>query len=255
MNCASQIPSYTGLGNKLFCIASGIGIAKSIGRKYIIDWNLFDLSNSHSNLNYDYFYRGIPRDSIKYPAYSFPKEAPNTIKYQFPNDIPKDGDVIITGWRQSEKYFSNVSDQVRSLFSAPPDKDYSIINPGSAFIHVRRGDYLICNNVDLTNYYLRSRATFTNINQWYVFSDDIAWCKEQKIFAGSFFIEGYNEIDSLWMMSKCEKGGICANSSYSWWGSWLNPNTSKRITMPKRWLTCLDTSLDIYYSGVDVIDC
>ena len=55
MNCASQIPSYTGLGNKLFCIASGIGIAKSIGRKYIIDWNLFDLSNSHSNLNYDYF--------------------------------------------------------------------------------------------------------------------------------------------------------------------------------------------------------
>jgi len=57
---------------------------------------------------------------------------------------------------------------------------------------------------------------------------------------------------SIYLMSLCSKGGICANSSFSWWGSYLNPSEDKTVVMPKRWIN-LDKPIDIYYENVVVL--
>ena len=80
---------------------------------------------------------------------------------------------------------------------------------------------------------------------FFIFSDDITWCKDNLFsLKESVFIENkksssnYNE---LYMMSQC-KNHIIANSSFSWWGAWLNPNNDKIIIAPKLWFK--DSSYD-----------
>lgn len=102
-------------------------------------------------------------------------------------------------------------------------------------IHVRRGDYV--NNpfyVDLyfTDYYERAMAEFPDC-EFLVFSDDINWCKKQPIFASCEFSEGNDEITDLNIMTAC-KGIIMANSSYSWWASYLS---NAKVIAPKEWFS------------------
>jgi hypothetical protein len=99
-------------------------------------------------------------------------------------------------------------------------------------IHVRRGDYV--NNpfyVDLmkTPYYDDAMAKFDD--KFVIFSDDIAWCKEQKIFKGCEFSKGRSEVEDMNLLASC-KGIIMANSSFSWWASYLS---SARVIAPKLW--------------------
>ena len=67
-----------------------------------------------------------------------------------------------------------------------------------------------------------------------VFSDDIPWCKENLIFDNIIFIEGNKDYEDLWLMSLCEHN-IIANSSFSWWGAWLNENKNKKVVSPLNW--------------------
>jgi hypothetical protein len=63
---------------------------------------------------------------------------------------------------------------------------------------------------------------------------DIEWCKKNITHSNSIFIDGNSNIEDLAQMSKC-KDNIIANSSFSWWGAWLNRNLNKRIICPKEW--------------------
>ena len=74
--------------------------------------------------------------------------------------------------------------------------------------------------------------------QGLVFSDDIDWCKG--VFRGDrfTFIEGEKDYIDLYIMSQC-KNNIIANSTFSWWGAWLNKNKNKKIVAPKKWFGSL----------------
>jgi hypothetical protein len=65
-----------------------------------------------------------------------------------------------------------------------------------------------------------------------------------------------DEITSLWLMSLCNLGGICANSTFSWWGGWLNPNHKKQIFFPSRMFphNYADSSdlVPEYYTVIDI---
>jgi hypothetical protein len=67
-----------------------------------------------------------------------------------------------------------------------------------------------------------------------VFSDDISWCKDNLKFDKMNFIEGLDNVEDMWLMSLCDNN-IIANSSFSWWGAWLNSNFNKKVIAPLHW--------------------
>lgn len=151
---------------------------------------------------------------------------------------------------QGEKYFAEAKDEVRKLYSEHVFNIGQGVQPCVA-IHVRRGDYV--NNpfyVDLfaTGYYERAMAEFPD-EQFVVFSDDIAWCKEQDVFKGCEFSEGKEEVEDLNAMARC-KSVIMANSSFSWWGAWLGNH--EKVIAPRAWFSDEVERVDLLDSWIKI---
>ena len=88
---------------------------------------------------------------------------------------------------------------------------------------------------------------------FYVFSDDIKYCKDVTYLTSFNFILDLDEIDSLYLMSMCTKGGICSNSSFSWWGGYLNDNNDKMVIYPNRWFNS-NWEVDIGWKGCYIMN-
>ncbi len=134
---------------------------------------------------------------------------------------------------QDIKWFEKHADIVKQFFSNGIGKRDEVS------IHVRRGDYLdfehIYKNLAKTDYYQRAIAEFPDDTKFIVFSDDIEWCKSYPPFQGErfSFSEGRNEVDDLNMMASCHHN-ILANSTFSWWGAYLNKHEDKIVICPKQ---------------------
>ena len=168
----------------------------------------------------------------------------------------------LSGYFQTEKYFKHIKDDVKKDFTFYDE----ILNPceemmnsvGEAIsLHVRRTDYTTNPNhasLDLS-YYEEALKRMPKDLPVVIFSDDIKWCQEQEIFSGDRFMvsESGDQYVDLCLMTLC-KYHINANSSFSWWGSWLA--NSKKVTAPSKWfgpgLEHQDTK-DIYAEGWEVI--
>jgi hypothetical protein len=161
----------------------------------------------------------------------------------------------IDGYWQSENYFISAAAQVmEDLYfntapSLPNQQMLSRIEQSNAVsIHVRRGDYVenahanihgVCSlnyYIDAVNYIAKqvTRPVF------YFFSDDMDWVKQnfdlpyQTVFVD--INDGDAAYDDLRLISAC-KHHIIANSSFSWWGAWLNPHSNKMVIAPKQWFS------------------
>jgi len=165
----------------------------------------------------------------------------------------------LKGYWQSEKYFKCIEKIIRKEFSFiyPLDKrnikiSEEIKDVNSISIHVRRGDYInlpeaakmhggIC---DL-NYYKKAINIIKRLVEspiFYIFSDDINWCinnleveKNAKYINWNKRQENYRDMQ---LMMLC-KHNIIANSTFSWWGAWLNNNEKKIVIAPKKWFNKL----------------
>ena len=167
------------------------------------------------------------------------------------------------GYFQSEKYFIDYRDLILSQFDFKQSYKESAIkyidniresNEGYDItsVHVRRGDYLTSSEHHppcSMEYYNTSTADILkyNKNKFIVFSDDPDWCRST--FTGNDYIisDLNNSYIELCAMSLCDNN-IIANSSFSWWGAWLNNNINKRVIAPSRWFgpaLIKDTS-DVY---------
>lgn len=160
--------------------------------------------------------------------------------------------VYMEGFWQSEKYFSDVTDILRQEFTLkyPQTSIFSQIlnainNTSSVSLHVRRSDYVndpnnrILSACDLT-YYKRAIAYIsehiTNPH-FFVFSDDPAWVKQNlSIEFPITLVSDHNfpDYEELSLMGKCQHN-IIANSSFSWWGAWLNSKKNKTVVAPAKW--------------------
>ena len=177
------------------------------------------------------------------------------------NNCPDNLDLI--GYFQTEKYFKHIEDEIRKDFTFSSD----VLNPSkeqfeSVFgdsevisLHVRRGDYVghSAHPVQSIEYYEQALSRFDSDIPVLVFSDDPDWC--MNTFTDDRFSvsqTGDTRID-LCLMSMCDYH-IIANSSYSWWGSWLAK--SKKTIAPSNWfsgeLSHKDTK-DIYCEGWEII--
>lgn len=165
-----------------------------------------------------------------------------------------DENVCLNGYWQSEKYFKDIRDLLLMEFNpkneiSGKNKFYAdlICSVNSVSMHIRRGDYIsnpITNKVHGflgIDYYKKAMELIeSKINKpvYFILSDDIDWCKESiKTHHELYFIDHNNENEAhedLRLMSLCQHN-VIANSSFSWWGAWLNKNPEKIVIAPKRW--------------------
>ena len=162
-------------------------------------------------------------------------------------DIPNHNNIELMGFFQNEQYFNNYRNNILSLFEPEPEREIKLKNNyldiyHSYFIHIRRGDYINHNlhHINLETYYENAIKYIISLDSnaiFYVFSDDINYCYTIKYLdrPNIKFIVGLDEIDSLYLMSMCYQGGIGSNSSFSWWGGYLNKNKNKIVIYPNRW--------------------
>lgn len=139
---------------------------------------------------------------------------------------------------QSEEYFENVKEEIKALYAA------NIGEIDMVAIHVRRAGnpYLpdepkyaenpFYVNLMETDYYQKAMDEFPD-DKFIVFSDDISWCREQDIFNKCEFSTELNDVNDMNLMASC-KGIIMANSSFSWWASYLS---KAKVIAPKAWYT------------------
>lgn len=162
---------------------------------------------------------------------------------------------------QSEKYFKIVEKEIRKdfIFVNKLDKKnlilkHNIENENAVSIHVRRGDYLNKNstlsNVCTIKYYLNAiNYILKRVDnpKFYIFSNDITWCKENLYLKNAVYInhnKGKDSYKDMQLMSSC-KHNIIANSTFSWWGAWLNNNKNKIVIAPNRWFNNVEGTYDI----------
>lgn len=171
----------------------------------------------------------------------------------------------LIGYWQSEKYFNSIESSIRADFSfkLPMSTENELIaaeiqKQASISLHVRRGDYiqntqtLATHGVCSLDYYIDAVKYVTdriNKPKFFIFSDDIQWVKENlKIDFPCCYIDhnkGSESYNDMRLMSMCQHH-IIANSSFSWWGAWLNPNQKKLVLAPKKWFaTSANSTIDL----------
>ncbi|KIO54198.1 alpha-1,2-fucosyltransferase [Flavobacterium hibernum] len=164
--------------------------------------------------------------------------------------------VFAIGYFQSFKYFIGFESYIRDLFVFPMNrlssKNTDLIsilkNKNTIAIHIRRGDYvndIITNQVHGSCSFKYYEEAISIINSkienptLVFFSDDSVWVKDNfgALIFDKIFVDHNKELDSwmdMFLMSICSHN-IIANSSFSWWGAWLNENPEKIVIAPKKW--------------------
>ena len=164
------------------------------------------------------------------------------------------------GFYQSERFFKDVEDEVRQAFAFDLNKANAESqtlaqqiqeNPHAVSLHVRRGDYMepkfykrygtVCSQA----YFQRAvEMMLAQVPQahFYIFSDDVEWVQQNLRLPRATVVSCNRGADSwqdMMLMSLCRHNIIC-NSTFSWWGAWLNANPEKRVIAPSRWLADVD---------------
>ena len=162
--------------------------------------------------------------------------------------------VYLDGFWQSEKYFSDIEEILRQEFTLklPQSALFDQISEAIAStcpvsLHIRRGD--MANNPETNrlhgtcslDYYDRAVqhiAKHVSQPHFFIFSDDPIWVKEHLNLSFPSTLVSYgsslHDYEELHLMSRCHHH-ITANSSFSWWGAWLNPKPDKIVITPKKW--------------------
>jgi len=161
------------------------------------------------------------------------------------------------GYWQHIDYVNQVASLLHKYLIFPPLDDtkniqiqHLIKKHNAISLHVRRGDYLkepLFKDICTEEYYQKSIRYILETQDsplFVVFSNDIKWCKSEFKNINAIFVEhnsGSNSFRDLQLMSLC-KHHIIANSSFSWWGAWLNDNPDKVVVSPKKWIN--DTTIE-----------
>jgi hypothetical protein len=168
-----------------------------------------------------------------------------------PTILESGNNILLQGFFPSYKYFSDIKETLQTEL-VPKQKMNSanlgaldkIKSVNSVSVHFRRGDYALTgvHGILDKSYYERAliylSKKFENI-ELFIFSDEPEWVAQNMYFEFPYHIMDFNKGDSnyfdLELMKNC-KHNIIANSTFSWWAAWLNPNSEKIVVAPKHWL-------------------
>ncbi len=252
------------LGNQLFQIAVTYAL--------YYQYNLTPLFSDDSIYFKNIFNNIVSCSSLTYSKIQFKKINEINLKYNEIKLNNLDASYQLNGYFQSPKYFEKYKKQILELFDLDLHHKMQIKhiyqkikleNKLCVSLHVRRGDYMSLKHIYVNlqkDYYNSAVNLFPNaLTLFVIFSDDIIWCKQNLNYPNMWFIDKKYEIDlpqevvELYLMSLCDHN-IIANSSFSWWGAWLNQNPNKQVIAPKHWYVKqnMDNS-DIYCDNWTVI--
>lgn len=231
-----------GLGNYLFQISAAYFISNRDNKTTIIDTSNYVRVHSPIESYYTNILRNVKFDiNIKYKNTYSSHSQPLIF-----NEIPKfKGSLLLDGYFQNSKYLEPIESQIKELFSIDKiTKDYllskyeDILQKKTCSIHIRRGDYVNKQHfhpLQSLEYYLLSIIKIGVDIHYLIFSDDIEWCKTKfEFLPKKTYITDNLDYQDLYLMSMCDNN-IIANSSFSWWGAWLNENKNKIVCYPDKW--------------------
>jgi hypothetical protein len=167
---------------------------------------------------------------------------------------------FLSGYWQSEQYFSDIRDEllndlsIKSSLTLQTKEVEQVINKTSTTVslHIRRGDFV--NNEETRDfhglcsmdyYYEAIKVLEEKIGKghYFIFSDDPVWAKNNLDIKENVTLVNHNDAstnyEDMYLMSQCDHH-IIANSSFSWWGAWLDPKDNKIVIAPKKWLNSKD---------------
>lgn len=256
---------WEGLGNQLFQYAYARALELRTGQKVYLDISEYEMKPQPIR-EYE-----LCHFRIRQPVIHCAKVLPfvNRDKYYakdmrrlkyFPVGLVKEDDcyfkqelcalnglLYIKGWFQSEKYFKEFTHSIREELY--PRNKISISRKlkrilefdNTVSVHIRRGDFKKYRNILSDEYYEKAKEMISRLigePYFIIFSDDIPYVKENMNFEPKcFYVEPkylYKDYEELMIMSRC-KHNIIANSTFSWWGAWLNCNENKIVIAPKKW--------------------
>ena len=250
------LTSFEGrIGNNLFQLAACLSLSTKLNTKAYagLSGNLIKMKENFKLKDINFIEVGHAN------GFNFRGNIPKQIEftynektYNYDDDFFKiPNNSFIDGFFQSEKYFKKIEKKIRKNFQFKNHivEHVNKINnffpkqKKTGFIHIRRQDYLEGNNIyayaKLEKEYYLNCIDEADLEIIYVFSDDIQWCIDtfndfdDKKF---IFINENNPYVCLYMMSLLNTA-IIANSTFSWWGAWLNRSKYKKVYYPLNWYT------------------
>lgn len=277
---------YGGLGNQMFQYASGKSISIKNNTELSIDKNLFKNYKVHDflldKLNVQYvisnnfnlrntlisnnytraFLSKLNRFKIFQFSLLFERE-----QFSYNKNIDSMKYNYMFGYWQSVDYFKNIRKELLIDFSLKEKLDTvnerlieKILISNSVSLHVRRGDYLktkaatnghgLC-SLEYYNDAIKYISERVSSPHFYVFSDDINWVKKslKSPFPITFINNNFKNPEKDLILIKNCKHNITANSSFSWWGAWLNENSDKIVIMPSKWMNNMQTPNGLIYKN------
>jgi len=264
-----------GLGNQMFQYAFAYSFSQQVNAGFMLDARLFESCDLRKyELNHYCIGEELASDSdvqrLKYQPekllqkilrhlFSKPKLLAKTFyiepSFQFDTSVfNKQNDVYLEGYWQSEKYFLDYREALLKQFTLKDPihsktkyyEQYININE-SVSLHIRRGDYVSNERTNSFHgvcslaYYEKAVELVSNRlgkPNFFVFSDDLAWAKAHMDFIEKVTFIQLDKMtidhEEMYLMSKC-RHHIIANSSFSWWGAWLNKNPTKIVIAPSQW--------------------
>ncbi len=259
---------YGGLGNQMFQFAMGRAMALRSQSSLLLDTRYFNSAPSvtfrldHFNIGPAVVAGKLPpqrkEERLRYLLWrrlGFPPHRVKERALSFDTTmlVPRTN-VWLDGYWQSERYFADCIDTIRNDFrivTPPSDENAKHLAAIAACpaisLHVRRGDYLLPENQALfaacsKQYYAKAvdlmASKMSEEPIIYVFSDDPDWARDNLSFPVEKRVMGHNgrdaDYEDMRLMSAC-RNHIIANSSFSWWGAWLNPAPDKIVIGPASW--------------------
>ena len=264
-----------GLGNQMFQYACGRSIASRLGTDLLLDTRLLEEKDQSRDyglgcfsirgrvMSQKEFSRRL-RDRLRRRLSRSLRKKDSVYTMHGRLDVVREqglgyakeleqltGDAYLSGYWQSEKYFLHMRNEIKCDFalSVPVSAEINnlvsrISEHPSVSIHVRRGDYLVntVHGLCTMSYYQRAWTSITerlHIRPTpFVFSDDPEWVR-QNFDIGADFVPIDTTPDrmpqeDLFCMAQCDHH-ILANSSFSWWGAWLNESPDSVVIAPDPW--------------------
>lgn len=258
-----------GLGNQMFQYALGRSLSLRHNVQLKID-SSYLRSPNQSNRSYELDSLAInPEEAMpeEIRAYIgtvqkiFDHLRPNLKKKHFTEKSPAFeksvlnlNNIYLDGHWQDERYFKDCEQTIRNDFilknpfglKAKSVAEQIETVPNAVSLHIRRGDLVSIPKIATAHgtlplaYYREATAKILELApnaSFFIFSDDIEWAKENfpKDYPVTFVsTAGIRNCEEITLMSMC-KHNIIANSTFSWWGAWLNQNPNKIVIAPKQW--------------------